>query len=210
MSQATPAEPGLQRPLATADLSPPRLSEIVLKTSRYAEMKAWYEDALGVRAYFEHVPPHWEQQRKTLSERLPLDLKLCFIREAHAYPYSQVVALFDYPDLQAEARASGLHHMQFRNATLEDLLRRYERLAAIGVRPYRTFNHGPAMSFYYDDVDGNLVEFSAANYATEAGYLEFFRSPAFAANPVGVAVDAGELLARMKRGETIDTLGRIG
>ncbi|MGE0801278.1 MAG: VOC family protein [Lautropia sp.] len=210
-SPAPPLASSSAPPLATADLAPPRLSEVVLKTSRYAEMKEWYEQALGVRAYFEHVPPDWERRRHGLTERLPLELKLCFIRVAHTFPYSQTVAIFDYPDLQPPAATgSGLHHMQFRNATLIDLLLRYERLAALGVRPYKTFNHGPAMSFYYDDVDGNLVEFSASNFDTEAGFVGFMRSPAFAANPVGVAVDADALLARLKAGESAEQLGRIG
>lgn len=191
-------------------LTPPRLSEVVLKTSRYAEMKAWYETVLGVRAHFEHTPPDWERRRAQLKERLPLELKLCFIRVAHTYPYSQVLALFDYPDLQAPDRSSGLHHLQFRNADLLELLRRYEFLRERDIRPYKSFNHGPATAFYYDDPDGNLVELSAANFPTEAEYIAFMKSPAFAANPVGVAVDADDLVARMHAGEPAAELARIG
>ncbi len=191
------------------NFAPPRLSEVVLKTSRYREMKAWYETVLGVKAHFEHTPPDWEQRRGQLTERLPLELKLCFIRVAHDYPYSQVLALFDYPALRAAERSSGLHHLQFRNVDLLELLRRYEFLRERNIRPYKSFNHGPATAFYYDDPDGNLIELSAANFPTEAGYLAFMRSPAFAANPVGVAVDPDALLARMHAGEPADQLARI-
>jgi catechol 2,3-dioxygenase-like lactoylglutathione lyase family enzyme len=200
------------RPLDTSkmELAPPRLSEIVLKTSRYDEMKAWYQTVLGVQAYFEHTPRDWTEQRRNLTDRLPLDLKLCFIRVAHQFPYSQVLALFDYPDLAtADPKSSGLHHMQFRNASLPDLLVRYQRLKEQGITPYKCFNHGPAMSFYYDDVDGNLVELSASNYPLEADYMAYFKSAAFAANPVGVPVDADRLLARLLAGEAPDSLGRI-
>lgn len=201
--------PGAGPAGAPAALAPPRLSEIVLKTSRYDEMKAWYQTVLGVQAHFEHIPPDWERQREKLTERLPLELKLCFIRVAHQYPYSQVLALFDYPGLQRAEKASGLHHMQFRNASLTDLLLRHEGLRALGIRPYKSFNHGPATSFYYDDPDGNLVELSATNFPTEEGYLAFMRSPAFAANPVGVAVDPDALLARLRAGESVERIGRI-
>ncbi|NLD56269.1 MAG: hypothetical protein GX652_16595 [Burkholderiaceae bacterium] len=194
----------------TAKLTPPRLSEVVLKTSRYGEMKAWYETVLGVKAHFEHTPPDWERRRANLTERLPLELKLCFIRVAHAYPYSQVLALFDYPDLREPEGTSGLHHLQFRNADLLELLRRYEGLRERGIRPYKSFNHGPATAFYFDDPDGNLVELSAANFPTEAEYLAFMKSPQFAANPVGVAVDPDELIDRMHAGEAVDQLARIG
>ena len=201
------AAPGTGSP---AGLTPPRLSEVVLKTSRYREMKAWYETVLGVKAHFEHTPPDWEQRRAGLSERLPLELKLCFIRVAHSYPYSQVLALFDYPELRAPEGTSGLHHLQFRNADLPELLRRYEGLRAQGIRPYKSFNHGPATAFYFDDPDGNLVELSAANFPTEAEYLAFMKSPAFAANPVGVAVDPDRLVERMLAGEPVAELARIG
>ncbi len=188
--------------LVTADLPPPRLSEVVPRTSRYAEMKAWYEQSLGVKAYFEHVPADWEQRRATVTDRLPTDLKLCFIRMASAYPYSQVIALFDYAGLQAPQQTSGLHHLQVRNDHIETLLTRHERLAASGIRPWRCVNHGPATSFYYEDVDGNLVEQSAANFPDEAGFVAFLKSPAFAANPVGAPVDPDELLRRWRAGES--------
>ena len=43
----------------TAELTPPRLSEVVLRTSRYEEMKVWYQQVLGIKPFFEHTPPDW-------------------------------------------------------------------------------------------------------------------------------------------------------
>lgn len=186
----------------TADLSPPRLSEVVLRTSRYDEMKAWYQHVLGVKPYFEHTPPDWETRREQLNEKLPTELRLCFMRIASGYPFGQVIALFDYPRLAPSESASGLHHMQLRHADIEALFTRYERLASVGILPYRSFNHGPSTSFYYQDVDGNMAELSAANYQDEAGYLAFLQSPAYAANPVGYAVDPAELATRWRDGES--------
>lgn len=186
----------------TADLAPPRLSEVVLRTSRYEDMKAWYQQVLGVKPYFEHTPPDWETRREQLTEKLPTDLRLCFMRIASGYPFGQTIALFDYPRLAPTDSASGLHHMQLRHGDVEALFTRYERLVSVGILPYRCFNHGPSTSFYYQDVDTNMVELSAANFPDEAGYVAFLQSPAFAANPVGYAVDPAELARRWRAGES--------
>lgn len=196
-------------PIVTADLTPPRLSEIVLRTSRYDEMKVWYQQVLGVRPFFEHTPPDWERKRAQLTERLPSDLRLCFMRIASGYPFGQVVALFDYPGQQPSLQASGMHHMQLRHASLEDLFTRFERLAGIGLQPYKSFNHGPATAFYYQDVDNNMVELSAANFATEPEFVAFMKSPAFAANPAGHMVDPAELVQRWRSGERPADIVRI-
>lgn len=195
--------------LVTADLTPPRLSEVVLRTSRYDDMKAWYQQVLGVKPFFEHAPPDWETRRAQLTERLPSDLRLCFMRIASGYPFGQVLALFDYPGQQASLQASGMHHMQLRHASVEDLFTRYERLAGIGLRPYKSFNHGPATAFYYLDVDDNMVELSAANFATEPEFVAFMKSPAFAANPAGHGVDPAELVRRWRAGEPAADIVRI-
>ncbi len=188
----------------TADLAPPRLSEVVLRTARYDEMKAWYQQVLGVKPYFEHTPPDWATRREQLagSEKLPTDLRLCFMRIASGYPFGQIVALFDYPRQAPSDQASGLHHMQLRHGRIEELFTRYERLASVGILPYRCFNHGPSTSFYYLDVDQNMVELSAANFPEEEGYLAFLKSAAYAANPVGHAVDPVALVARWRGGES--------
>lgn len=196
-------------PLATEDLTPPRLSEVVLRTSQYDALKNWYQQVLGVRPYFEHTPPDWERLRERLTERLPSDLRLCFLRVAGGFPFGQVVAIFDYPNQQASLQASGMHHMQLRHAGLEDLFTRYERLAAIGITPYKCFNHGPSTSFYYEDVDANLVELSAANFATESGFVAFLKSAAYAANPAGLVVDPAELVRRWRGGEAAADIVRI-
>ncbi|MEP7300454.1 MAG: VOC family protein [Caldimonas sp.] len=201
--------PSASADLVTADLVPPRLSEVVLRTSHYEQMKSWYQQVLGMKPYFEHTPPDWDRKREQLSERLPTELRLCFLRVATGYPFAQVVALFDYPNQQPSATASGLHHMQLRHGSVEDLLTRYERLATIGIVPYKSFNHGPATSFYYEDVDGNLVELSAANYATEAEFLGFMKSATFAADPVGHAVDPAELARRWRAGEAALAIVRV-
>jgi hypothetical protein len=70
--------------------------------------------------------------------------------------------------------------MQFRHASLKEWAARYEHLKKAGITPYQSFNHGPSMSCYYEDPDGNLAEISGPNYLTDAEYRDFFASPGFA------------------------------
>lgn len=61
-------------------------------------------------------------------------------------------------------------------------------------------NHGMTLSAYYRDPDGNQVEFQV-DLCSLAEADEFMRSPAFAANPIGVNVDFADLMERRAAGE---------
>ena len=61
------------------------------------------------------------------------------------------------------------------------------------------------MSLYYADPDGNRMEFQV-DCGTVQEATALMRTPAFAANPVGVMYDPDELLARFEAGEDEDTL----
>ncbi len=194
---------------ATLDLPPMEISEIVLKTSRYEELKAWYQAVLGVPPSHEHLPatPARHVPGKPLA---PADLKLCFIRILMRHPYTQVVAIFEVPGTSDTPQdGPGLHHMQFRDATMDTMLTRYERLKAVGIVPQRTMNHGPGTSFYYRDPDGNVVELSANNFAAVEDYLAYFQSDAYKRNPSGIAIDPDAYVARFRSGVPLHDLVRI-
>ena len=63
------------------------------------------------------------------------------------------------------------------------------------------------MSLYYADPDGNRMEFQV-DCGTVQEATALMRSPAYAANPVGVLYDPDELLARYQAGE--DELSLLG
>ncbi|MEQ8348782.1 MAG: VOC family protein [Sneathiellaceae bacterium] len=193
----------------TLDIPAPRISEIVLRTSSYDVLKTWYQAVLGVVPFFEHIPEGWQSRPQTADNRLDPNIRLCFLRVHNAFPYSQVVALFDVAGLERSDQASGLHHMQFRHASLPVLFDRFERLRGAGIRPDTCFNHGPATSFYYADPDGNLVELSASNFDSEAAFLGYFATPAFQKNPAGIRIDPDDYLARHRGGEAQADLVRI-
>jgi catechol-2,3-dioxygenase len=181
------------------DLPAPRISEIVLRTSQFDKMLQWYQLVLSTKPSFEYdVPgggPHGNSRAVDFH-------KLRFLRVFSEFPYTQVLALFEIPDLEKPSiKVGGLHHMQFRHASLNDWVKRHDFLKEKGIVPYQTFNHGPSMSLYYEDPDGNLAEISAPNYTSDAEYKNFFASPAFARNPAGIEVDTEAFIARFKAGE---------
>jgi hypothetical protein len=193
-------------PSATADLAPPRISEIVLKTSRFDVMRDWYQLVLSATRTFEYdVPgqkPHGEDRAVNFH-------RLCFLRIFWQFPYTEVLALFEIPDLRNVERSTGLHHMQFRLASLDALADRHERLSRFGIEPYKSYNHGPSTSLYYEDPDANLVELSGPNFESEDDYKAFFSSPGFAKNPAGVPIDLAAFIAALRSGADRRELVRL-
>lgn len=192
------------------DLPPMRISEIVLKTARYDELKPWYQGVLGVAPFFEHIPEGGSKKAEGGRQERATDMRLCFMRVHMEYPYAQIVAIFDVPGTgNAAGSEPGLHHMQFRNATMDHLFTRYDRLKSMGILPHRMANHGPGTSFYYRDPDRNIVELSASNFVTEAEYRAFFTSEGYKKNPSGIEIDADEYIARYRSGVSLADLVKI-
>jgi catechol 2,3-dioxygenase-like lactoylglutathione lyase family enzyme len=183
----------------------PRMSEIVIKTARFAALREWYERALAVTPFFiktDAQGPSWTGAWSIAFYRLHVD-----------YPYTQVLGLFEVPGVEGRAIQTagnpGMHHMQFRNATLDELFERYDLMKAAGVLPLRTYNHGPGTSFYYEDPDGNTVELSSSNFDNEADYLHYFTTDAYKRNISGIAIDAEDYIRRYRSGTPRAELIRI-
>ena len=104
--------------------------------------------------------------------------------------------MFECADVSGAQRYSvGLHHLQVRYPELERLYDQYLHLKALGVRPVEASNHGVASSLYYRDPDGNKVELSGMNFATEEEMREFMQSEDFQSNPDGHEIDPEEYFA---------------
>ena len=188
-----------------------RLSEVVLKTARFEGLRDWYRLVLGFDPFFERTPPPADPAAPPPRYLRANEMRLCFFRLHLDYPYTQVLAIFQVPDLAGDpAAAPGLHHLQLRHTSLDALFARYDRLGASEIKPHRTANHGPGTSFYYSDPDGNTVELSAANFETEAEYLAYMASDVYAANPSGLEIDADAYIARYRAGVPKAELVRIG
>ena len=188
------------------DAKAPRLSETVIKTARFERVKEWYQTLIGREPfYLRRGPPDepsWSGAHAIAFFRLHVD-----------YPYTQVFGIFEVPAVGDRAVPvkgdPGLHHMQMRFGTLEDLFERYDRLKASGARPARSFNHGPGTSFYYEDPDGNTVELSCVNFVREEDYLAYFSTEAYKKNISGIAIDPDEYIGRFRSGVSQAELVKI-
>lgn len=191
------------------DLAPMRITEIVLKTTQFAVMKAFYQGMLGVAPFLEHNP----QGSATADAGgmvLASQTRMCFIETHPEFPFAQVLGIFEVAKKDDTGEtSSGLHHMQFRNASMDDLFTRYDRLKSVGILPHRTANNGPGTSFYYRDPDKNVVEISASNFAGYGEYLAFVSAPERANNPSGMVIDAEEYIARYRSGIPLNELVKL-
>ncbi len=180
--------PPAERRLATDTARPPeRLSHVTLRVRSLERSIPWYVQLLACEVLFR-------------SEKLAF---LGYDREHHR------IALVERPDAKSPPRgAVGMDHVAFAYGSIADLLQTYKRLRDAGVAPVWCVNHGTTTSLYYADPDGNQVELQVDNFRSEAEMKAFMASPAFARNPIGVEVDAAELLRRYERGDSLVSLVR--
>ncbi|WP_174278789.1 VOC family protein [Sphingomonas bacterium] len=169
-------------PPATADaiVPPARLAHVVLRTSRFDEMVAWYKLVLNSHAAFE-------------SEHIAF---LAYDDEHHR------VALIHIPGLAPAAKGTfGVHHFAFTYDSMRDLLTNYAKLRDHGIKPVWGVNHGPTTSLYYADPEGNNIELQVDNCDTVEEAGEFFFTENFRQNAIGVDVDPEDLYQRLLAGE---------
>ena len=172
---------------STGIVSPTRLAHVVLRTSKFQELLAWYKLVLNATSAFE-------------SDQIAF---LAYDDEHHR------IALINVPNLAPQPDGiAGVHHVAFTYDSLGELLDNYVRLKELGVAPVWPVNHGPTTSLYYADPDGNQIEFQVDNYDTVEEAGEFFYTEAFAANPIGVDFDPDDLRARLLAGEDETSLKR--
>jgi len=177
-------------PDASTPLPPMRLGEVVLRTSRYEEMKSWYSRVLCLAPASEH--------RCAAGQPAHAPLRICFFRLHADHPYQNVIALFELAGcMDSEAQRTGLHHMQLGNASVPVLQERYRRLRNAGIRPFQAMNHGPTSSLYYRDPDRNVVEIAASNFATLDQARAALASDTFLRNPAGEVLDVEEWAAQV-------------
>ncbi len=103
---------------------------------------------------------------------------------------------------------SGFYHVAFAYSRLVDLLDTGDRLELVGIRPWRVINHGPTMSYYYRDPDGNDVELQVDRFATADEATAFMQGEYFRRNPIGIEVDPADLRAKLQAGMPLEDVMR--
>ena len=160
--------------------SPRRLAHIALRTKQLANMVKWYGQVLGTHVAYESP-------------------KVAFLTYDEEHHRIALLALDDYPD-RSDRVCVGYFHTAFAYDSLGDLLGTYVRLRGEGIRPYRTINHGPTVSMYYADPDGNQIELQVDSFPDAAATNAWMRSEAFSRNPIGIEFDPDEMLEKFRSG----------
>jgi len=180
----------MTRTLDTTTVQKPAyMAHFVLRARDLEAMIAWYGAVLGMEVV----------QRNEMLAFLTFD------DEHHR------MALVRTPQQEpAPGGAAGLDHVAYTFRDLGQLLGHYVRLRDAGIRPVWTINHGPTTSMYYQDPEGNRVEFQVDNFASRDALQAWMRSEAFRQNPIGVVFDPDKLVARFEQGDPIEELVRQG
>jgi len=176
--------------LPTDSVRIPVLHHVTLKTGRLQEMIDWYGNLVGVKPLHQFEGGAW----------------LSNDRANHRIAFLATPEITDDPDFRVH---NGMHHSAFEYDTMDDLLLTWERLAAQGIIPHFSVDHGLTTSFYYADPDGNSVELQFDNFGDWEKSSEFMRtSPDFAANPIGHPVSPRKMLAARREGLSVAEVQR--
>lgn len=166
---------------------PTKFAHVVFSTHRYDEMIAFYRDVFG----------------STIQHR---DERLCFMTYDEEHHRHAFVNLGPREGAEPAPTREGIAHLAYTWPDLGALLEVYRLLRdRLGRRPARCLRHGPTLSMYYADPDGNFLEFQI-DLLTPAAANDFMTSPAFAANPIGERFDPDELLQRFDGGDEVESL----
>ena len=148
-----------------------------------------------------------------MSDRYYEDYAVGEVIRGYAYTFTES-AIIDFAFLnlgptaahgERKPLAVGVNHLAYTWKDVRELVDTFKRLKRFGVVPYRPIRHGPTLSMYYHDPDGNSLEFQADLMAMEAA-CAFMRTDAFAANPIGEAFDPDQLAARVDAGRPFNDL----
>ena len=170
------------------DVIAPVFHHVTLKTSRIAEMTAWYGKVIGARVNFQNADNAWTTNDAA----------------NHRVAFLSAPGLSDDPD---KVRHNGMHHSAYEYASFSDLISSYERLKGEGILPAFCLEHGMTVSIYYKDPEGNFVELQSDNFGDWDLSSEWMRtSPDFAANPIGCFFDPDRVSQAHRSGIDFETL----
>ncbi len=117
------------------------------------------------------------------------------------------IGLISRPEVErASETSAGLEHIAFTFSSLERLLATFRRLKHAGITPYWSINHGPTVSIYYKDPDGNRVEMQYDVFEHTEHLEAFFGGGAYLENFIGIRFDPEEMIRRYESGEPLQSI----
>lgn len=173
---------------ARGAIKPAKLSHLVIRTSDLARLRSWYLTVLCARVSYENE-------------------LVCFATYDNEHHRIGIVQLPGTMAEPATASTNGLEHVSFAYADLGTLLANYRRLKTLGIEPFWTINHGPTISMYYRDPDGNKVELQVDVFETAEAVNEYL-ARYYPENFMGIIFDPEDLIRRYEAGEPLEALYR--
>lgn len=163
---------------------PAWISHVVYQTRRFDEMVEWYRNVFEAEVVYDD----------------PALAFLTYDGEHHRLAIANLDLLRPDASSAGERGEIGVNHVAYTFVSLADLVDTYERLKAAGIVPYWPVHHGMTLSLYYQDPDGNRMEFQVDTCSPEQAKA-MWKSAALQANPIGVRYDPDVLVARFHAGE---------
>ena len=168
-----------RRTLDPKPATPVLFAHFVLRSSNIQAMIDWYSAVLNM-----HVVQRTDY--------------ICFLTYDDEHHRLGIVNL---AGLKApDAQTSGLAHVAYTFADIGALLSTYVRVKMLGIAPARCIHHGPTVSIYYRDPDGNGVELQVDRDATKEATAAYFQTEAFKKNPIGIVFDPDALVRAYEAG----------
>lgn len=169
----------------STDVRPSRFSHMVVKTSQFPEMVAFYKTVLLAKPMFE------TDQVSFLS----------YDEEHHRIMIGHAPGA-----LPRNPAAAGVVHWAYSFENFEQLTNAYIRLRDEGIVPKSCINHGFTTSLYYADPDGNEVELAVDNFEDNESMNKWFATGAFDRNFVGVPFDPEDMVKQHREGAAMGEL----
>ena len=170
--------------------TPSKLAHVVYMTRRFDEMIGWYQNVFEARVQHQN----------------PVVAFLTYDDEHHRFAFVNMTMLNpEGTETNANSKV-GVNHVGYTFSNVAELLDTYDRLKRLGVTPYWQVHHGLTLSLYYQDPDGNRMEFQVDCYGNAEEAQVYMSSDAFAMNPIGVEVDFDSLLTQYRAGVPPDSL----
>jgi catechol 2,3-dioxygenase-like lactoylglutathione lyase family enzyme len=167
--------------------APAKLAHVVFNTARFEDMTVFYTKLLRAKPAYANDMIHF----------------MTYDEEHHR------IGLINRPELaDCDPARVGLDHIAFTYPTLELLLAAYVHNKQHGIVPFWTIIHGPTVSIYYRDPDGNRVEFQYDVFPDTADVDTYLTGGAYDENFIGIIFDPDDMVARYEAGAPIEELVR--
>lgn len=177
----------------TEAIVPPKLAHYGLLTANLDAMVEWYGKVLGMAVNHRSKIP-WIAR---ITRQGPPFSAFAFVSNDDM---DHRIVFFEMSDAGIDPdkrRHTGLQHIAFEYASLDDLLGTYVRLKSSGIQMLWAADHGVGTSIYYEDPDRNVVEIFVNNFGSPSKATEYLKT----ANPGRPAqVDPDKLVRAFEKG----------